>query len=118
MKKSANAIFRTSLLEHLPHRALGVDARYEKYEKGGDTMKFIPELVDTIKKRLVSTRPIPPGQVVTIREDIEHVEHMVLQATCTEGKNEFKIQMDEPQERGGTGQYRTPLSYLVAGAGG
>ncbi len=81
-------------------------------------MKFIPELVDTIKKRLVSTRPIPPGQIFTIREDIEHVEHMVLQATCTEGKNEFKILMDEPRERGGTGRYRTPLSYFVAGAGG
>ena len=81
-------------------------------------MKFIPELVDTIKKHLVSTRPIPPGQVSTIREDIEQVEHMVLQATCTRGKNEFTILMDEPEERGGTGKYRTPLSYFLAGAGG
>ncbi len=81
-------------------------------------MKIIPELIDVMKEKLVSTRPIMPGQVHIIRQEIEQVEHMILQATCTNGEKEFKLMMDEPAMRGGLGQSPTPLGYFVAGAGG
>ncbi len=81
-------------------------------------MKIIPELMDAVKSNLVSTRPIPPGQVHTLRSDLEHVEHMVLQATCSNGDKEFQITMDEPEFRGGTSRSPTPLNYFLSGAGG
>ena len=81
-------------------------------------MKIIPELMDAVKSNLVSTRPIPPGQVYTLRSDIEHIEHMVLRATCSNREKEFEILMDEPEFRGGTSRYATPLNYFLSGAGG
>lgn len=78
-------------------------------------MKVIPELKET----LVKTQFVPQDQrtkigrnVGTVRVDIKNVEQLRHVAES----REFKYEIDEPPERGGTNAGLNPLGFFLIGA--
>jgi len=75
-------------------------------------LKTYPDLAAAVKREDNERRNLKEAMIGTQRIDIELVEQLRFQASS----GRFSFTIDEPPERGGTGQGLPPLAFFVVGA--